>query len=76
MNLVAKYSNRILVMDEGEAVFYGSKGDFFRDFFQIRSSTLVLPEIYELAQLLEEKGICQLPEISTVEDFASAVEVR
>jgi energy-coupling factor transporter ATP-binding protein EcfA2 len=76
MNLVAKYSNRILVMDEGEAVFYGSKGDFFRDFFQIRSSTLVLPEIYELARLLEEKGICQLPEVSTVEDFASTVEVR
>jgi energy-coupling factor transporter ATP-binding protein EcfA2 len=76
MNLVAKYSNRILVMDEGEVVFYGSKGDFFRDFFQIRSSTLVLPEIYELARLLEEKGICQLPEVSTVEDFASTVEVR
>jgi energy-coupling factor transporter ATP-binding protein EcfA2 len=76
MNLVAKYSNRILVMDEGEVVFYGSKSDFFRDFFTIRSSTLVLPEIYELARLLEEKGICQLPEISTVEDFASAVEVK
>ncbi len=76
MNLVAKYSNRILVMDEGEVVFYGSKSDFFRDFFTIRSSTLVLPEIYELARILEEKGICQLPEISTVEDFASAVEVK
>ena len=76
MNLVAKYSNRILVMDEGEVVFYGSKSDFFRDFFTIRSSTLVLPEIYELARILEEKGIWQLPEISTVEDFASAVEVK
>jgi energy-coupling factor transport system ATP-binding protein len=76
MNLVAKYSSRILVMDEGEVVFYGSKSDFFRDFATIRSSTLVLPEIYELARILEEKGICQLPEISTVEDFASAVEVK
>ena len=57
-------------------MFYGSKSDFFRDFFTIRSSTLVLPEIYELARILEEKGIWQLPEISTVEDFASAVEVK
>jgi energy-coupling factor transporter ATP-binding protein EcfA2 len=76
MNLVAKYSNKIMVMDEGEIVFYGSKRDFFRDFSTIRSSTLVLPEIYELAQVLREKGISQVPEVFTVADFASAVEVR
>jgi energy-coupling factor transporter ATP-binding protein EcfA2 len=76
MNLVAKYSNKIMVMDEGEVVFYGSKRDFFRDFSTIRSSTLVLPEIYELAQVLREKGISQVPEVFTVADFASAVEVR
>ena len=76
MNLVAKYSSKIIVMDEGAVVFDGPKGDFFRDFSTIRSSTLVLPEIYELAGVLREKGIGQLPEVFTVEDFVDAVEVK
>lgn len=76
MNLVAKYSNKIMVMEKGEVVFYGSKSDFFRDFSTIRSSTLVLPDIYELAQILRERGICQVPQVSTVDGFVNAVEVR
>jgi len=76
MNLVARYSNKIMVMEKGELVFCGSKSDFFRDFSTIRSSTLVLPDIYELAQILRERGICQVPDVSTVEGFVNAVEVR
>jgi energy-coupling factor transporter ATP-binding protein EcfA2 len=76
MNLVAEYSNKIIVMDEGEVVFYGSKSDFFRDFSTIRSSTLVLPEIYKLARLLQEKRGFEVPEVFTVEDFVNVVEVR
>jgi energy-coupling factor transporter ATP-binding protein EcfA2 len=76
MNLVARYSSKILVMDEGEVVFYGSKRDFFRSFSTIRSSTLVLPEIYELAQILRERGGFQVPEVFTVEDFVNSVGVR
>jgi energy-coupling factor transport system ATP-binding protein len=76
MNLVARYSNKIMVMEKGEMVFYGSKSDFFRDFSTIKSSTLVLPDIYELAQILRERGICRVPEVSTVEGFINAVEVR
>jgi energy-coupling factor transporter ATP-binding protein EcfA2 len=76
MNLVAKYSNRIVVMDRGEVVFCGSKSDFFRDFGTIRSGVLVLPEIYELAQILRDKGLGPIPEVFTVLDLVNAVEVR
>jgi energy-coupling factor transporter ATP-binding protein EcfA2 len=76
MNLVAKYCNKIMVMEEGEVVFCGSKGDFFRSFDTIRSGTLVLPEIYELAQTLRDRGVCPLPEVCTVDQFLTAVEVR
>jgi energy-coupling factor transport system ATP-binding protein len=76
MNLLAKYANKVMVMEEGEMVFYGSQSDFLRDFSAIRSSTLVLPEIYELARILRERGICQVPEVSTVEDLMNAIEVR
>jgi len=75
MNLAAKYSSKIMVMDKGEVVFYGSKRDFFRNFSTIRSSILVLPEIYELAQILRERGIFQVPEVFTVEDLVNAIEV-
>jgi energy-coupling factor transport system ATP-binding protein len=76
MNLVAKHSNRIIVMEEGEVVFCGSKSDFFRDYDSIRSSILVLPEIYELAQTLHERGVCQMPDVYSPQEFVDAVEVR
>ena len=76
MNLAAKYSNRIVVMDRGEVVFCGSKSDFFRDFRSIRSGVLVLPEIYELAQILRDKGLGPIPEVFTVQDLVNAVRPR
>jgi energy-coupling factor transport system ATP-binding protein len=76
MNLVARYANKILVMEEAEVVFSGSKSDFFHSYSTIRSSTLVLPEIYELAQILRQKGICHMPEVYSVRDFCSALKVR
>lgn len=75
MNLAAKYSNKFMVMDRGEVVFFGSKSDLFRNLGRIRSSVLVLPEIYELTQALHERGMSQIPELFTVEDFANAVVV-
>ncbi len=76
MNLVARYCNEIMVMDEGEVVFFGSKGDLCRNLSSIRSRSLVLPEIYELVQILNEREGCRVPEVYTVDGFVSAVEVR
>lgn len=76
MNLAAKYSTRFIVMDRGELVFQGSRSEFFRQFRQIRSSVLVLPEIYELAEKLRENGITQVPEVYTVRDLVEVVSVR
>jgi energy-coupling factor transporter ATP-binding protein EcfA2 len=76
MNLVANYCNKIIVMDAGEVVFQGTKAEFFRDFSTIRSQTLVLPEIYELAQLLRDQQACPVPEVCTVQEFLDVVEVH
>jgi len=76
MNLVARYSHKILVMDKGEVVFFGSKGDFFRDFSNIRSSVLVLPEVRELTRALHDRNITQVPDVFTVDEFANSVEVE
>lgn len=76
MNLVANYCNKIIVMEGGEVVFQGTKAEFFHDFPTIRSQTLVLPEIYELARLLRDGQVCPLPEVCTVQEFLDAVEVH
>ena len=73
MNLAVRYSTRFLVMDQGELVFQGSRSEFFRQFRQIRSSVLVLPEIYELADKLRENGLTLVPQAYTVRDFVDAV---
>ena len=76
MNLVAKYCDKVAVMDEGEIVFYGRAIDLCRDLSIIRSDCLVLPEVYKLAQILRERQGMHIGEFLTVEDFVSAVEVR
>jgi energy-coupling factor transporter ATP-binding protein EcfA2 len=76
MNLVARYCKRIMVMDEGEVVFFDSKGELCRNLSTIRSRSLVLPEIYELVQILNGCEGFQVPEVYTVEGFVNAVEVR
>ncbi len=73
MNLAVRYSTRFLVMDQGELVFQGSRSEFFRQFRQIRSSVLVLPEVYELADKLRENGLTLVPQAYTVRDFVDAV---
>ena len=76
MNLVFKYCNRIMVMNEGELVFFGSKAEFCRDFSTIRSSALVLPEVFKLTRLLAERGIPHVPQAYTVEEFMQSTRVR
>jgi energy-coupling factor transporter ATP-binding protein EcfA2 len=76
MNLVFEYCNKIMVMDEGEIVFFGSKSEFCRDFSTIRSSALVLPDVCELCRVLTERKILQAPQIFTVEEFIQSTKVR
>jgi energy-coupling factor transport system ATP-binding protein len=75
MNLVAKYCKSVVVMDGGEVVFHGSKSDLCRNLSAIRSSALVLPEIYALAQTLRCEKNYAVPQVFTVEDFVVAVKV-
>ena len=76
MNLVAKYCDEVVVMDKGEIIFSGAPLDLCRDLSVIRSGSLVLPEIYQLAQILHATTTLPLVEILTVDDFVDAVEVR
>ena len=75
MNLVFRYCNKIMVMDEGELVFFGTRGDYYQQFDSIRSDALVLPEICALRRTLSERGISNLPQFFSVKEFLDAVKV-
>lgn len=76
MNIVARYCNKVVVMDKGEIVFNDDKKTFFENIDSIRSEVLVLPEVYELAKTLRESGKYKIPEVFTIEDFVTALEVN
>lgn len=76
MDLVARYCDTVVVMDEGKVVFQGPTIELCRDPTVIRSGSLVLPEIYELAQRLRRSTGIPIGEFLTVDAFVEAVEVR
>ncbi len=76
MNLVSRYCNKILVMDDGKNVFFDSKTNFCKKFNQIESDYLVLPEIYKLANILREEKGFNVPEVFTIDDFLNTVKVK
>ena len=69
-------NNRVVVMDKGGIVFNDTKKLFFDNMNSIKSDVLVLPEVYELAKTLRESGKYQIPEVFTIEDFITALEVN
>lgn len=75
MNLVARYCTRVLVMEQGELVFAGTPLELGRQFDAIRSSALLLPEIYAVSQQLRARGLAAASEVGTVAAFLDAVKV-
>jgi len=75
MDLVARYCDKVIVMDEGEVVFQGPTIDLCRDPSIIRLGSLVLPEVYELAQSMRRSTGIPMGDFLTVEAFVEAMEV-
>lgn len=64
MNLVANYSKRTIVLDEGQIVFDGKTRDLFNNYQQLEKLHLDLPYISKLALELKNRNIIsfnQLP---------------
>ena len=57
MNLVARYSKRWIVLDEGEIVYDGSKKEMFENEEFLEKHNLSLPDVSKLAKMLKNKGL-------------------
>ncbi len=57
MNLVARYSKRCIVLDEGKIVYDGSKNEMFENETFLDEHNLSLPDVSKLAKTLKNKGL-------------------
>ena len=57
MNLVARYSKRCIVLDEGKIVYDGSKKEMFENEEFLEKHNLSLPDVSKLAKMLKNKGL-------------------
>lgn len=57
MNLVARYSKRCIVLDEGEIVYDGPKNEMFENEGFLEKHNLSLPDVSKLAKTLKNKGL-------------------
>ncbi len=69
----AVFARRLLVMDAARIVLNGSPRDLFVQSDQLRSLGLDVPQVTELAQLLNADGLLQDPNILTVEEMVAAL---
>lgn len=57
MNLVARYSKRCIVLDNGKLVYDGSKQEMFENAEFLKEHNLSVPDISKLAKTLKNKGL-------------------
>lgn len=57
MNLVARYSRRCLVLDEGNIVYDGDKREMFENEEFLKKHNLDLPDISKLSKMLKNRGL-------------------
>lgn len=73
MNLVARYADRVIVIDDGRIAFDGDPKALFNE--DLEEYSLDNPDIYRFAKALTKRGL-KLPtrDLRTVEDLAKAIK--
>ena len=73
MEDVAKYAKRILVMNEGKAVYHDTPREIFQHRKEIEQMGLSVPQVCKLVQHLKERGYAVDPYAITVEEAAKTI---
>lgn len=74
MEDMARYCDRLVVMNDGEIFLSGTKQEVFKDADRLMKIGLGVPEITRLVARLREGGMPLAAEIYTVEDAKRAIE--
>ena len=74
MEDVARYVDRLIVMNQGEVRFDGTPKEVFRHYKELEEIGLAAPQVTYLMQELKEKGASVDTEATTVEEAAETIE--
>lgn len=74
MEDVARYVDRIIVMDHGQVRFDGAPGEVFRHYKELEEIGLAAPQMTYLMHALKEKGADVDTDAATVKEAADAIE--
>ena len=73
MEDVARYVDRIIVMNHGEVRFDGTPREVFRHYRELEEIGLAAPQMTYLMQGLKEKGADVDTDATTIEEAADAI---
>lgn len=73
MEDVARYVDRIMVMNHGELAFDGAPREVFRHYRELEAMGLAAPQITYIVQELRERGVPVDDSITTVKEAAAAI---
>lgn len=73
MEDIARYVNRVVVMDKGEVRLDGTAKEVFRQVDALEAMGLAVPQTAYLARALREKGMILEGDITTVEEARDAI---
>lgn len=73
MEDMAKYADRLLVMDHGELVFDGKPKEVFLHYKELEKMGLAAPQITYIVHELRESGVEISPDLTTVSEAKEAI---
>lgn len=73
MEDVARYVDRIIVMNQGSAAFDGTPKEVFRHYKELEAMGLAAPQVTYIVQKLREEGFSVPEDVTTIEDAKEAV---
>lgn len=73
MEDVAKYVGRIIVMNQGEAMYDGTPKEVFSHYKELEKIGLAAPQVTYIMNALADKGLCVSTDATTVEEAAEEI---
>ena len=73
MEDVARYADRLIVMNHGQKVFDGAPKEVFRHYRELETMGLAAPQVTYIVHGLKEHGVPIEDDITTVEEAARAI---
>lgn len=73
MEDVAKYVNRIIVMNQGEAMFDGTPKEVFRHYKELEAVGLAAPQVTYIMNALADKGFAVSTDATTIEEATEEI---